>query len=132
MAKSTHVVTIDEAACIGCTKCIQACPVDAIVGATKQLHTVLSDYCIGCNLCLPPCPTHCIQIIPIQSDPIARKQLATVAKTRHQQRKSRLEKQQQQKHQADIANQQDMKSRIQAAITRTQQKRPVLSWDHYE
>ncbi|MEP6997302.1 MAG: RnfABCDGE type electron transport complex subunit B [Betaproteobacteria bacterium] len=51
---------IDEAACIGCTLCIRACPVDAIVGAAKRMHTVLADHCTGCGLCLPPCPVDCI------------------------------------------------------------------------
>jgi electron transport complex protein RnfB len=53
---------IDEAACIGCTLCIRACPVDAIVGAAKRMHTVLADRCTGCALCLPPCPVDCIEM----------------------------------------------------------------------
>ena len=57
------VVIIREAECIGCTKCIQACPVDAIVGASKLMHTVLAQYCTGCNLCIPPCPVDCIDIV---------------------------------------------------------------------
>jgi electron transport complex protein RnfB len=57
------VAVIDENACIGCTLCIQACPVDAIVGATKQMHTVIEDECTGCDLCLPPCPVDCIEMI---------------------------------------------------------------------
>ena len=51
---------IREDECIGCTKCIQACPVDAIVGAAKQMHTVIESECTGCELCLPPCPVECI------------------------------------------------------------------------
>jgi electron transport complex protein RnfB len=51
---------IDEAVCIGCTLCIRACPVDAIVGASKRMHTVLAGHCTGCGLCLPPCPVDCI------------------------------------------------------------------------
>jgi electron transport complex protein RnfB len=54
---------IDERACIGCTLCIAACPVDAIVGAAKLMHTVLADRCTGCELCLPPCPVDCIALI---------------------------------------------------------------------
>ncbi|MFZ9347672.1 MAG: RnfABCDGE type electron transport complex subunit B [Arenimonas sp.] len=57
------VVIIREAECIGCTKCIQACPVDAIIGASKRMHTVLADLCTGCNLCIPPCPVDCIDIV---------------------------------------------------------------------
>ena len=59
------VVVIDEQRCIGCTLCVQACPVDAIVGAAKQMHTVIESECTGCNLCLPPCPVDCIDIVPI-------------------------------------------------------------------
>ena len=62
--KPPQVVRIDEAICIGCTKCIQACPVDAIVGAPKLMHTVLVDECTGCELCIPPCPVDCIVIEP--------------------------------------------------------------------
>jgi electron transport complex protein RnfB len=57
------VVVIDESRCIGCTLCIQACPVDAIVGASKRMHTVLLDECSGCNLCIAPCPVDCIAIV---------------------------------------------------------------------
>ncbi|MFO1418061.1 MAG: RnfABCDGE type electron transport complex subunit B [Methylotetracoccus sp.] len=59
-----RIVTIEEADCIGCTRCIQACPVDAIVGAPKLMHTVLTAECTGCMLCLPPCPVDCIRIVP--------------------------------------------------------------------
>jgi H+/Na+-translocating ferredoxin:NAD+ oxidoreductase subunit B len=55
---------INEAECIGCTLCIAACPVDAIVGAAKLMHTVLADRCTGCELCLPPCPVDCIALVP--------------------------------------------------------------------
>lgn len=59
------VAYIHEDMCIGCTKCIQACPVDAIVGGTKALHTVIKDECTGCDLCVSPCPTDCIEMIPV-------------------------------------------------------------------
>ena len=58
------VAWIDEPACIGCTKCIQACPVDAIVGASKFMHTVIAAQCTGCELCIPPCPVDCIEMRP--------------------------------------------------------------------
>ena len=58
------VAYIREDTCIGCTKCIQACPVDAIVGAAKRMHTVIADECTGCNLCVPPCPVDCIDMVP--------------------------------------------------------------------
>jgi electron transport complex protein RnfB len=60
------VVVIDEQTCIGCTLCIQACPVDAILGAAKQMHTVISSECTGCDLCIPPCPVDCIHITPVE------------------------------------------------------------------
>ncbi|MET1023226.1 MAG: Rnf electron transport complex subunit RnfB [Pseudoxanthomonas sp.] len=59
-----EVALIVEADCIGCTKCIQACPVDAIIGGAKYMHTVLEDLCTGCGLCLPPCPVDCIVMLP--------------------------------------------------------------------
>ena len=58
------VAVIVEADCIGCTKCIQACPVDAIVGASKLMHTVIAPLCTGCELCVPPCPVDCIVMQP--------------------------------------------------------------------
>ena len=65
LAPVRMLAVIDEANCIGCTKCIQACPVDAIVGATRAMHTVMSDLCTGCNLCVAPCPTSCIDLVPV-------------------------------------------------------------------
>ncbi|RUO28898.1 electron transport complex subunit RsxB [Aliidiomarina sedimenti] len=63
------VAYIREDECIGCTKCIQACPVDAILGATKQMHTVIADECTGCDLCVEPCPVDCIDMIELQQGP---------------------------------------------------------------
>ena len=62
---SKTVVYIDEDTCIGCTLCIQACPVDAILGAAKRMHTVIESECTGCDLCIPPCPVDCIHIKPV-------------------------------------------------------------------
>jgi Na+-translocating ferredoxin:NAD+ oxidoreductase subunit B len=62
--KPATVAVIDEDNCIGCTKCIQACPVDAIIGAPKQMHTVIESECTGCDLCLAPCPVDCIDMVP--------------------------------------------------------------------
>jgi len=61
------VAYIREDECIGCTKCIQACPMDAILGAAKQMHTVIIDECTGCDLCVEPCPVDCIDMLPIES-----------------------------------------------------------------
>ena len=59
---------IDPAGCIGCAKCLPACPVDAILGSRAQLHAVLTGACTGCALCLPPCPTNCITLVPAPLD----------------------------------------------------------------
>jgi len=66
--KPKSVAVIDENLCIGCTLCIQACPVDAILGAAKHMHTIIAQECTGCELCLPPCPVDCIRMEPIQED----------------------------------------------------------------
>ena len=67
--KPERVAFIREAECIGCTKCIQACPVDAIMGAAKLMHTVIVDECTGCDLCVEPCPVDCIDMLPIERTP---------------------------------------------------------------
>lgn len=67
--KPKQVAIIDENTCIGCTLCIQACPVDAIVGASKLMHTVIASECTGCELCLPPCPVDCISMQPLADTP---------------------------------------------------------------
>lgn len=61
------VAFIDEQVCIGCVKCILACPVDAIIGAARQMHTVMPKVCTGCDLCIAPCPVNCISIIPAET-----------------------------------------------------------------
>ena len=68
-AKKTCVLLpfIREDECIGCTKCIQACPVDAILGAAKHMHTVIVSECTGCDLCVEPCPVDCIDMLPIET-----------------------------------------------------------------
>jgi len=62
--KRARVALIDEARCIGCARCLDACPVDAIAGAGGLMHTVIAPLCIGCDLCLPPCPVDCIAMVP--------------------------------------------------------------------
>jgi electron transport complex protein RnfB len=83
--RAPQVAVIDEATCIGCTKCIQACPVDAIVGASKLMHTVIASWCTGCELCLPPCPVDCIALVPVPALPEA-----ALSRSRHDARAARL------------------------------------------
>ncbi len=86
--KRTAVALIDEARCIGCTRCIDACPVDAIAGAQGMMHTVIAAYCTGCELCLPPCPVDCIDLAP-PPGPWTRDD-AAAATTRARRRRKRL------------------------------------------
>ena len=67
--KPKQVAVIDEKICIGCTLCIQACPVDAIIGAAKQMHTIAEALCTGCELCVPPCPVECISMVTVADTP---------------------------------------------------------------
>jgi len=82
------VAVIDERHCIGCTLCIQACPVDAIVGANKLMHTVLADRCTGCELCTAPCPVDCITLVPAGFDWTV--EHANAARQHHRARQRRL------------------------------------------
>ena len=86
--KAAAVALIDEARCIGCTLCLDACPVDAIVGASRQMHTVVEPWCIGCGLCVPPCPVDCIDMVPRQGTWTA--QLRRAAGARARKRRNRL------------------------------------------
>ena len=106
-----QVAFIREAECIGCTKCIQACPVDAIVGAAKLMHTVLIDECTGCDLCVAPCPVDCIEMHPLPANTIpvvgglafdleeqrARAEKRDHARQRFERRNQRLLREEQQK-----------------------------------
>ena len=87
------VAVIDETLCIGCTLCIQACPVDAIVGAAKQMHTVVASLCTGCDLCVAPCPVDCIAMVDVTAatgwDAWSKSQ-ADAARARHDFRSMRL------------------------------------------
>ncbi|MCP1486481.1 MULTISPECIES: electron transport complex subunit RsxB [Pseudomonas] len=106
-----QVAYIREAECIGCTKCIQACPIDAIVGAAKLMHTVLIDECTGCDLCVAPCPVDCIEMHPLPPGTLpvvgglalsleehrARAAKRDHARQRFEQRNARLQREEQQK-----------------------------------
>jgi len=88
--KPGEIAVIDEAICIGCTKCIQACPVDAIVGASKVMHTILADECSGCELCIAPCPVDCIAMIPAADDGCSVLERAPHYRQRYLERNARL------------------------------------------
>lgn len=90
MEKVYQVAKIEETTCIGCTKCIQVCPVDAILGAPQKLHSILTELCIGCQLCLPPCPVDCISLLPYPMTKQERSTLASKTKKRVQARKLRI------------------------------------------
>jgi electron transport complex protein RnfB len=81
------VAVIQKEACIGCTKCIQACPVDAIIGSSKKLHHIIAWECTGCGLCIEPCPVDCIEMIDIEKPSYDKE----TAKHRYEARQTRLE-----------------------------------------
>jgi electron transport complex protein RnfB len=126
--KPRAVALIDEQSCIGCTLCIQACPVDAIVGAAGQAHTVITAECTGCELCIAPCPVDCISMVPAKArvvDSADRggaktddlptleddKQVADLARARYQFRLRRLEREKQ-KSEERLAQKAEAMSRI--------------------
>ena len=88
--KPREVAVIDEDACIGCTKCIAACPVDAIVGAAKLMHTVITDECSGCELCIAPCPVDCIALVPASDAAVAALHLAPRYRARYAAHNARM------------------------------------------
>jgi electron transport complex protein RnfB len=92
VTKLPAVALIDERLCIGCTLCIEACPVDAIVGAAKLMHTVIVDMCTGCELCIAPCPVDCISLRPTGKRPTLdeRRNLAATARMHFERRIERL------------------------------------------
>lgn len=117
---------IREAECIGCTKCIQACPVDAILGATKLMHTVISDECTGCQLCVAPCPVDCIDMIdaPIKEDVEAQKNKFRV---RHLAHEARMQQEKTERPLREAVNKdvslEAKKSYIEAAILRAKERK---------
>lgn len=135
---SAHQTTaiIDEQSCIGCTKCIQACPVDAIIGSSKKMHTVISDYCTGCDLCVPVCPVDCIEMVVVEPhEPThiihaseEKLSKAQAAKTRFEQRQQRLSKQQSEKKEKyqQIVKQRNIKSQISDILARNKDKAPTI------
>jgi electron transport complex protein RnfB len=94
LERPATVAVIDEAACIGCARCLPPCPVDAIVGAQRRLHTVLYALCTGCELCVAPCPVDCIRIVPRDSlaPPVAPEPTAEANRRRFLARQARLQR----------------------------------------
>ncbi len=124
-AKPAQIAVIREAECIGCTKCIQACPVDAILGSGKVMHTIIASECTGCELCIPPCPIDCIDMI---SPPIeAQKEKADQFRMRFRARQERLEQENKaKKKEKSKVTQQEKRNYIQEAILRAREKK-ILS-----
>lgn len=134
MSSLAVIAKIDETTCIGCTKCIEACPVDAIIGAAKQLHTVVNDYCIGCKLCLPPCPVSCIELVPLEefSESLQRER-ANLGKQHARARKERIAKENSLKGVFDKQKtSDDIKAMIAASIARNQQKKLIQKGPSFE
>lgn len=117
------VAKIKESECIGCTKCIQACPVDAIIGSNKQMHTVFAADCTGCRLCVEPCPVDCIEVIELAQPKFDK----ALARYHFESRNKRLNQQQQAKRDSYIEkrtlNQADDKKAKQAYILEALKKK---------
>lgn len=121
--KPAMTAHIREAECIGCTKCTQACPVDAIIGAAKQLHVILTQECTGCGLCLAPCPVDCIDMLSLSRPNYKPQQ----ARQRYYAKKQRLAlKQDQTSLIKNISPSNEQTAYIQAAIRRAQEKKQRL------
>jgi electron transport complex protein RnfB len=106
-ARPPGIAVIDERACIGCALCIEACPVDAIVGAAKFMHTVIAGECTGCGWCLPPCPVDCISIEKRAQawTHAERAQRADQYRRRHSARQARLERERLERSRGQTAEQ---------------------------
>ena len=113
---------IDESRCIGCTLCLPACPVDAIVGAGKRMHSVLAAHCTGCDLCLPPCPMDCIVMVPVAPPRVWTAGDATLARERFVARRER-----QTRPAARGAAPDQESTVVAAAIERARQRRAALT-----
>lgn len=118
-----QVAVIEEEHCIGCTLCIQACPVDAIIGANKKMHTVLSDWCTGCDLCVAPCPVDCIVMVPVEPATAWTDEQAQIARVRFEARELRLQRQADIAHDTPKVANADKQAVIAAALARARSRR---------
>jgi Na+-translocating ferredoxin:NAD+ oxidoreductase subunit B len=115
------VAVIDESRCIGCTLCIPACPVDAIIGSAKRMHAVIASQCTGCDLCLPPCPMDCITMVPVVPPRVWSTTDRLAARERHEARRERLQRATAPRPLSTTRDQRA--SAVAAAISRAQQRR---------
>lgn len=116
------VARIDEAVCIGCTLCIAACPVDAIIGAPKRMHVVLSSLCSGCELCVAPCPVDCIDMRPANREWLAAD--ADAARARHVAHAERLQRAERiGERNARLADRARRQASVTAALARARERR---------
>ncbi len=123
MSESIHKIAfIREAECIGCTKCIQACPFDAIIGAEKQLHVVLPDECVGCELCVAPCPVDCIEMHEIPA-PLYNQERVKQRVLAH---KKRLQQEQVIENKKLVSEQDKRRAYIEAAVERAKLKKNLF------
>lgn len=125
-----EIAAVDEQTCIGCTLCIDACPVDAIIGASKQMHTIIAAYCTGCELCIPVCPVDCISMIQ-SARPVWSKQDADAARERFGIRNLRIQREQQERQRklaqkTLVAMQGRKQDAIQRALERASARRGSL------
>lgn len=118
--KPTQIAVIREAECIGCTKCIQACPVDAIIGTNKRMHYVIEKDCTGCELCIAPCPVDCIDMIETVDPQFSDKK--NYFRTKYLRKQARITSTLKPKQHNKPSNPIDKKSYIEAALQRVKQK----------
>ena len=123
--KRAGIALIDEARCVGCTLCVRACPVDAIVGADQLMHTVIREYCTGCALCLPPCPVDCITMAPADRPWTAAD--ANAAKRRAARRKARIGRESARPTATGAQARAGRRSAIAAALERVRARRAAKS-----